>query len=189
MALIRCKECGTEVSDKAAACPKCGAPINPSKPVAPAKKGMGCLSWIIAGFFALVVFVMVSNSVRQDTAPSTGASTATRTPSPSSTPELLVLGFSCTQNSAASIAQGRVKNVSGMRLDSVRVVASFYTKDDTQLGSDFSFLDVQGLLPGQESPFSVHGPRNPAYARCSVDAFMLGAFGRQLRWESAEKGK
>ena len=28
MALILCSECGTEVSDKAATCPKCGVPIN-----------------------------------------------------------------------------------------------------------------------------------------------------------------
>jgi TM2 domain-containing membrane protein YozV len=27
MALIECSECGNQVSDKAAACPKCGAPI------------------------------------------------------------------------------------------------------------------------------------------------------------------
>ena len=27
MALILCEECGKEVSDKAAACPNCGAPI------------------------------------------------------------------------------------------------------------------------------------------------------------------
>ena len=27
MALIKCPECGTEVSDKAAACPKCAYPI------------------------------------------------------------------------------------------------------------------------------------------------------------------
>ena len=27
MALIKCSECGKEVSDKAASCPNCGAPI------------------------------------------------------------------------------------------------------------------------------------------------------------------
>jgi RNA polymerase subunit RPABC4/transcription elongation factor Spt4 len=27
MALIKCKDCGTEISDAAAACPKCGAPV------------------------------------------------------------------------------------------------------------------------------------------------------------------
>ena len=31
MALIKCTECNSEVSDKASACPKCGAPINHSK--------------------------------------------------------------------------------------------------------------------------------------------------------------
>lgn len=28
MALIKCAECGKEVSDKAAACPNCGAPVH-----------------------------------------------------------------------------------------------------------------------------------------------------------------
>lgn len=27
MALIKCEDCGKEVSDKAASCPNCGAPI------------------------------------------------------------------------------------------------------------------------------------------------------------------
>lgn len=27
MALIKCAECGNEISDKAAACPNCGAPV------------------------------------------------------------------------------------------------------------------------------------------------------------------
>lgn len=27
MALVRCKECGKEISDKASACPSCGAPM------------------------------------------------------------------------------------------------------------------------------------------------------------------
>ena len=29
MALVTCKECGHQVSDRAAACPSCGAPIAP----------------------------------------------------------------------------------------------------------------------------------------------------------------
>lgn len=32
MALIKCKECGREISDKAAACVGCGAPIRPAAP-------------------------------------------------------------------------------------------------------------------------------------------------------------
>lgn len=38
MALIKCPECNNEVSDKAAACPKCGAPVAASGPaIAPAE--------------------------------------------------------------------------------------------------------------------------------------------------------
>lgn len=32
MALIKCPECGKEISDKAPACPNCGCPIAPAKP-------------------------------------------------------------------------------------------------------------------------------------------------------------
>ena len=32
MALIKCPECGKEISDKASACPNCGYPINVSTP-------------------------------------------------------------------------------------------------------------------------------------------------------------
>ena len=28
MSLIRCRECNSEISDKAMVCPKCGAPLN-----------------------------------------------------------------------------------------------------------------------------------------------------------------
>lgn len=35
MPLIKCHECGKEISDSAASCPGCGAPINSSQP----KKG------------------------------------------------------------------------------------------------------------------------------------------------------
>lgn len=33
MALIKCPECGREVSDRAQACPQCGCPIAPAAPV------------------------------------------------------------------------------------------------------------------------------------------------------------
>jgi ribosomal protein L7/L12 len=37
MALIKCPECGNEISDQAAACPKCGYPCQPEKPEAEAE--------------------------------------------------------------------------------------------------------------------------------------------------------
>jgi DNA-directed RNA polymerase subunit RPC12/RpoP len=44
MALIKCSECGKDVSDKAASCPNCGAPLlsavrEPHKPVCVVRAG------------------------------------------------------------------------------------------------------------------------------------------------------
>jgi hypothetical protein len=56
MALNPCKECGTEVSTEAKACPKCGAPISKSKVAG------GCLVLILlAAVFLIFVMVVGSN--------------------------------------------------------------------------------------------------------------------------------
>lgn len=56
MALIKCGECAAEISDKAAACPKCGNPIGRSSPhiepayvhaPPPEKKSSGWLKWVV----------------------------------------------------------------------------------------------------------------------------------------------
>ncbi len=55
MAMTKCKECGTEISTKAAACPKCGA-------VMP-KKTSGCAMIVGACFAIFIVAPMVMVSV------------------------------------------------------------------------------------------------------------------------------
>ena len=51
MALVKCKECGGEVSKIAKSCPKCGAPVK--------KKGIGCGSLIIALIVLFVLFLVL----------------------------------------------------------------------------------------------------------------------------------
>jgi zinc ribbon protein len=48
MALIKCWECDAEVSQKAATCPKCGAPAKQAKPAKPATKKSSDLTGLIA---------------------------------------------------------------------------------------------------------------------------------------------
>lgn len=67
MALIKCTECGTEVSDKAPACVKCGAPLalpQARTVVAAKKKGIAAariLMNILWGVIGVVVFASVVN--------------------------------------------------------------------------------------------------------------------------------
>lgn len=57
MALVKCKECGSEVSDKAQSCPKCGAPIIVSIPT---KKKTSMLTWTVGGVIALIFYGAIS---------------------------------------------------------------------------------------------------------------------------------
>lgn len=64
MALVKCSECGKEVSDKAGSCPGCGAPIALGA-VTPPKKKTGCLTWMVGGFLALIVIGMVMGGLEE----------------------------------------------------------------------------------------------------------------------------
>ena len=61
MALTKCKECGTEISDKAGKCPKCGAPVK--------KGGVSVIAIVVATFGILIVFSMISREFKTDTPP------------------------------------------------------------------------------------------------------------------------
>ena len=72
MALINCEECGKEISDKAASCPGCGAPVamsekttkesnQPAPNKQPRRKGSGYRGCLICfvGLFALLIIVVL----------------------------------------------------------------------------------------------------------------------------------
>lgn len=69
MALIKCKECGSEVSSKAEACPKCGAKI--------ASKPMGCGSIIGVAILGIVIISTFSSIFSSNSSsPSLAATTS-----------------------------------------------------------------------------------------------------------------
>ena len=69
MALIKCGECGKEISDRAAACPGCGAPIAaPAAQAAPSappqtnskvRVERAGFRWELAGFVVILVAIVV----------------------------------------------------------------------------------------------------------------------------------
>jgi uncharacterized paraquat-inducible protein A len=67
MALINCSECECEVSDKAAACPRCGALIAPSSspwPYDPREEGgFWPLLWVPIGLIGLGALVKLTIEV------------------------------------------------------------------------------------------------------------------------------
>ncbi len=59
MALVKCKECGSEVSTEAKACPKCGAKV---------PKKVGLLGWIAVLFVGVFVYQCTSQSSKTSVA-------------------------------------------------------------------------------------------------------------------------
>lgn len=93
MALIACRECGREVSDRAAACPHCGCPVTAGPPVPPPvpppaaatvpKKKAGCGTLLVAVFTLVAVgscFTALRNPGKAPTPTKPIAQVASQTP-------------------------------------------------------------------------------------------------------------
>ncbi len=63
MALVKCGECKREISDRAVACPQCGAPLDAQEVVVvQRKKPTSVLTWIGTGLFALMLYSCLRES-------------------------------------------------------------------------------------------------------------------------------
>ena len=169
MAMIKCKECGAEISSKADACPKCGAKRKK-------RSGLGCLFLIILLF---IVFGAIVSSVDTTTKPSPAQTSPTSQRSPSTAtperalptpeqPKLLLLNWTWHEEYGYAIVEGEVKNISQETLKNVEAVAKFYTADKKFITSDDSLIAYNPILPGQTSPFKVSTTHNPAMNSASI---------------------
>ena len=160
MALIKCKECGNEISKKAKTCPKCGAPV---------KQGSS-FGGLLTLFVVIVILVAVwpdTDSTYSTTSKkSTHTSTSKYTPP---APPLELISWRCETEHGYMFVRGEVKNVSSKSLDNVTVVGEFRTADGTLVKSDSALIDYNPILPGQTSPFSTGTSVNPAFKRCGIN--------------------
>lgn len=75
MALIKCPDCGTDVSNAAPACPSCGRPIATTPPALPPQQpkkkslGIGCIIALVVGlgalaFLGLLAAIAIPNFIK-----------------------------------------------------------------------------------------------------------------------------
>lgn len=74
MALFKCAECGKKVSDQAAACPSCGAPVT-KEMIKAAKSNFSLGKLVLVGFFGLMVYQCTQIASR-DTSPTASSTNA-----------------------------------------------------------------------------------------------------------------
>lgn len=186
MAMTKCRECQADISTQAVTCPKCGAKV-------PKAKGCGTVILILISIWLGLAFLGEVVSRVRGTMPgkaSTGTSSPPALPAPpprEPDPVIELLSFRCETNSIGTAwVYGRVRNISSGPIKAAWAVASFYTKSGQFIASDESVLDINPLLPGQESGFSISGPRNPEFSKCGMDGFKT-TFGPQIPWREAAK--
>jgi len=71
-------------------------------------------------------------------------------------------------------AEGRVKNISGKKLNRVQAIVVWYDKNGQMITYDSSFIEYNPVMPGQISPFKVIERYNPAMARATIEFKYFG---------------
>lgn len=155
MALIKCKECGHQVSSTAQACPNCGAQV--------ARKPIGCGSAIVIVFLALVIAVSAQLIFHSDTSPS----------APSSPPEPTINTLPSPQVSKPEPVFEDVKSITvygkkikiGTTSDAVVEILAGYTPEKQDVMEDHSIrgsLIVQKYYRADSKHFSLTFARKRA---------------------------
>ncbi len=161
MALKKCKDCGQEISKKAKACPKCGAPQGPKQ------YSLGKLIILILfGMFMYALFTSDHTTTSRSNAPVTKAP---------SKPPLEIQSWKCDKEHGYVFVRGEVKNVSGAKLQNVMAVGEFRTKSNELVKTEEALLEYNPVMPGQTSPFEAGGMDNPEISSCNVSfKYLMG---------------
>lgn len=152
MALIKCKECGTEISSKAETCPKCGARV--------AAKKMGCGTLIGVIFIGGILFSVFSNNSSNYTknvntrSVTSSPSTISPTP-PIPTPVVVVPGSQWSYSKVAdAMSEGTTYHASVLSTNTVEFDfpytgaqnAQLSLRDDPRKGKDVIFRIEKGQI-------------------------------------------
>lgn len=130
MALVKCKECGKEVSNKAKTCPGCGAKINAA--------GFSVIKAIgLAVACGIGVLYFIGNNGTGGSA----ASTSQATSALAATDVAFAKG-----QFGNRIVTGKVVNTTGKKRSYVQVEVNLFDRAGTQVGS--TLANVNNLEPG-----------------------------------------
>ncbi|MFA5551627.1 MAG: FxLYD domain-containing protein [Trueperaceae bacterium] len=83
--------------------------------------------------------------------------------------ELIIENWGWSRSSSRYVtAEGRVTNNTNRTIEYARVLVEYTTSSGQFITSDWTYLELTALLPGQSSPFSVITNQNPAMSKASI---------------------
>ncbi len=143
MAMGKCRECGTEVSDQAKTCPKCGVDQ-------PVKKKTSLFTWIIAIIFGLIVYGAFSTD-----SPSTPAASAPPPPPKYTEKEQAALSTKLEDMNwqkggfeNVMLLDATIKNVGTKAVKDIEITCTHFSNSGTQIDSNKRVL-YEAIQPGK----------------------------------------
>src|SRR5690606_9745168 len=82
--------------------------------------------------------------------------------------QLELLDWRWSRSYGYAIAEGRVKNISGQRLENVVAEVTWYDRSGGFITADEALISLNPILPGQASTFKVIAVWNPAMNSASI---------------------
>jgi hypothetical protein len=174
MALLKCKECGNEVSDQAKACPKCGAKV---------KKRWGVIKTVLVSVLGLwVIGVVVAGASRGGSG--TSSTSGSATPIVEKTPkeqvsENLKLDYRWTKAGFDNIMEltGSITNKSAFAIKDLKITCDHFANSGTKIDSNTRML-YEAIPAGKSFKFQnfnmgfIHS--QAASSSCEVEDFTIG---------------
>ena len=129
MALIKCKECGKEVSTKAKSCPNCGAKV---------KKNIGCLQSLFFIFLALFFIGYLGSKIDNSSSRPSSKSSYSKPDPKTYVMPYLSLDFSWSTKGFDNImsANFTIKNDSSRDIKDVKITCTHRSKSGTIIDSN-----------------------------------------------------
>lgn len=153
MALIKCRECGNQVSTEAAACPHCGAPQKAAPPpvqptvivqhAPPPKKKIGFFSGCLLVIFLCMVFTaivgsIVSNSTSQPAGNASSSGEATPDPKNIARSKVEIVNWTWAKEGFGNIMEATftITNGSAWDVKDIEIKCRHYGKSGTEIDSN-----------------------------------------------------
>lgn len=147
MALIKCPECGKEVSENAESCPSCGNPMPKSNGGAQRpkkKKNVGCFGTIIIFLIFISVAVALGGKSKEPQSTKKAQGTETNISETEEKKEdLEILSYENLDEGVLRYVTGQVKNNTDKNYSYVQIEIKMY-KDDTVLGTALDNMNNLG---------------------------------------------
>lgn len=124
MAIIKCKDCGSEISSNAKNCPNCGNPV---------PKKTSWMIWAVLGLFVFIMIGAINNNVNTTT-----QTQNTLTPKEEALSKLTIEDFDADKGGFGNvlIANFKIKNASKYTVKDIEVVCDSYANSGTKIDTN-----------------------------------------------------